>query len=679
MSGSRARFFILKILIVLMCTAVLYKLFDLQIIKGEDYKEIAENRLMTNIVTKAPRGEIFDRYGTALVTNKVGYSIVMQRSGMNNKELNDVIEKITDLLKSSYCKYYDSLPISQYPYEFTFKKSLEQSAAERKVEWFETNKYKDKYISADMGAQSVINAYKEIYEIDNSYSEEQSRRIIGVRYEADLHGFSSSTAFTLANDVSVEVVTRIKENPDIYKGITVIDDYVRIYEQPGLATHILGRTGKISADEYAKKSDSYGMNDIIGKQGIEQWAEDYLRGTDGLTGIQKLVNGEETVFEESIDPIAGDSVILTIDSKLQKSVEESLAKHIKSIRAQSGGNKKKGADCFAGAAVVLDVKSGDTLALASHPTYDMSKFNEDYEELVTDDDKPLWNRAVSGTYSPGSTFKPLTAIAAMQSGKLSTRETIEDKGIYRYYEDYQPACWIWSDYQSTHGRIGVSGAIENSCNYFFYEVGRRTGIDTLMEYASKFGLGQDTGIELNEETTGHMSSPEYKKQVVTNVTDSDWYGGDTLQAAIGQSYSLFTPVQLANYTATLANGGTRYKVNLIKSIRSSEDGSVVHETNPQVVEHLDINSSIINAVKDGMKRVVDEGSAANIFQNYPIPIGGKTGTAQVGNGSNNALFVAYAPFDNPQIAVTVVLEHGVSGANAAYVARDILDAYFNLD
>ena len=673
MSNGKARFFILKILTVLMCAAVLYRLFDLQILKGNEYKEVADTHLTTNIVAKAPRGEIFDRYGTALVTNKVGYSLVIQRAGMDDEELNGVLERLTDLLKSSYCEYYDTLPISYAPYEYTF------SSDEERNSWFGQNKYKDKYISADMSSKAVIDAFKAIYKINPSYTDEQARRIIGVRYEAELHGFSSSAAFTVADDVSVGVVTRIKEMSGDYKGVTVMDDYVRRYEKPGLATHILGRVGKISAEEYAEKSDSYGMNDIIGKQGIEQWAEDYLRGTDGITGSLKTVNGREITIEQDIAPKAGDYLVLTIDSGLQQTVEESLAKNIKNIRANSGRKSKNGADCYSGAAVVLDIKTGDTLALASCPTYDMSKFNEEYSSLVNNEAKPLWNRAVSGVYSPGSTFKPLAAIAAMQAGTLKPDEIIEDEGVYKFYQDYQPACWIWNDYHITHGKLNVSGAIENSCNYFFYEIGRRTGIETLGEYAAKFGLGAKTGIELNEETTGHMSSPEYKKQVVENVTSRDWYGGDTLQAAIGQSYSLFTPVQLANYTAAIANGGTRYKVNLIKSIRSSADGSLIKETQPQIAEKIDMKPEIINAVKDGMKKVVDEGSAANIFQNYPIAIGGKTGTAQVGNGSNNALFVAYAPFDDPQIAVTVVLEHGVSGANAAYVARDIFDKYFKVN
>ena len=672
MSGGKIRFSILKIISVLMCAAILYKLFDLQLVKGNGYREIADNRLSANIVVKAPRGEIFDRYGTPLVTNKVGYRLMIQRGNMGDAELNGSFERVTDLLKSSGCEYYDTFPINGGQYDFKATEGADVQTVRDK--WFEKSPYK-KYLTSDMSADAVMDKLKEIYEISPSYTEEQARRIIGIRYEADLQGFSSANAFTIAEDVNVEIVTRIKEKPDYYNGISVVNSYVRQYNKPGLATHILGRVGKISAEEYAEKSDTYGINDDIGKQGIEQWAEDYLRGTDGIAGSVKTLSGKEVTVDSGSAPKAGDYVVLTIDSDLQQTVEESLEKNIKSI--QKSGSKK-GADCNAGAVAVLDIKTGDTLALASYPSYDMSTFNEDYPSLVNDKSNPMWNRATSGTYSPGSTFKPLAAIAAMQTGKLSPTEVIEDKGVYEYYKDYQPSCWIWSEYKTTHGKLNVSGAIENSCNYFFYEVGRRTGIDALGEYAKKFGLGEKTGIELREEATGHMSSPEYKKEAVSSITASDWYGGDTRQTAIGQSYSLFTPLQLANYTAAIANGGTRYKVNLIKSIRSSADGSIVWESKPKAVENIDMQPEVIKAVKDGMKRVVDEGSASNIFQGYSVSIGGKTGTAQVGNGSNNALFVAYAPFDDPQIAVSVVLEHGVSGANAAYVARDIFDEYFGL-
>ena len=530
-----------------------------------------------------------------------------------------------------------------------------------------------------MTASEVVSAYKELYGVSDIYSEDDIRRIVGIRYEADIRGFSQVSPFTVADDVSVEVVAKIKERSNDFKGVSISNTYMREYQKPGLATHILGRTGKISAEEYEQLSASgYGMNDTLGKQGIEKWGEKYLKGIDGTTGSIKLSGTEGASLIENIAPVPGNSITLTIDSRLQETVEKSLENNIKRIQHSGGVKNKDGGDCNAGAAVVIDIKTGDTLAAASYPSYDMSRFNEDYQSLLENEAKPMWNRAVSGLYSPGSTFKPLVAIAAMESGNLKPGEIIEDKGIYTAYTDYRPTCWIWSesDMTQTHGHLDVSGAIENSCNYFFYEVGDRMGIKVLDEYAEKFGLGKYTGIELGEESSGGMASPEYKKSIIKNITSRDWYSGDTLQASIGQSYSLFTPVQLANYAAAIANGGTHYKVNLVKSIRSSVDGSLVYEAVPEVRDSVEMDKSVLQAVKNGMRRVIDEGSAASVFTDYDIPIGGKTGTAQVGNGSNNAVFIAYAPFDNPQIAVSVVLEHGVRGTNAASVAKDIFDFYF---
>lgn len=681
MPNSKVRFAIIKIVIVIMLIAIAYKLFDLQVMKGAQYEEVSANRLMTNIVEKAPRGEILDRYGTAMVSNKVGYSVVMQKTGMSDNELNEMIRKLVGLLEQHGTDYYDSLPISNYaPYDFVFEDADEDGSVEYEWnEWFKNNKYTGKKLAQNMSADAVMGAYKEIYGVSEEYSPEEQRKIIGIRYEADTRGFSQTSPFVLADDIDVEMVTELKERRNEFKGVTVTNSYVREYNMPGIATHILGRTGKIDAEEYeAHKSEGYGYNDIIGKQGIEKWAESYLRGTDGTSGTLKKVSGEEVVVADDVDPIPGNYVVMTIDSELQKVAEESLDRTIKNIRASGGVKDKDGDDCNAGAAVVIDVKTGDLLTSASYPTYDMSTFNEDYQSLLENDAKPMWNRSVSGLYSPGSTFKPLTAIAALQTGNIGINEIIEDKGVYREYKDYQPVCWIWSEYQTTHGKQNVSQALENSCNYFFYEVGRRLGINKLGEYAAKFGLGQLTGVELDEEASGHMASPAYKKEIIKNVTSQDWYDGDTLQAAIGQSYSLFTPLQLANYTATIANGGTRFKVNLIKSIRSSDDGRTIKEFQPAIEEKIDIDASALSAVKDGMKRVADEGSAAELFANYPIKIGGKTGTAQLGNGSNNAVFVAFAPFDDPEIAVAVVLEHGVRGTNAGYVAKDIFDKYFNI-
>lgn len=678
MPNAKFRFVILKIIMLILLAAIAVRLFDMQLINGERYNEAANNKLVTNIVAKAPRGEILDRYGEPLVTNKVGYSIVMQDVGLSNEEKNSMLKTLIDIMYETGCTFYDELPVSYSPYEFIFADKNEDGyTLDEEAEWFSDNKYLDKKITASMSADEIINAYKEIYGINDDYDVHTQRKLVAIRYGADIYGMSATLSYTIADDVSIETVTRIKENQSLLKGISIINSYVRQYEKPGLATHILGRTGKISAEEYSANAEKgYGFNDIIGKQGIEKWAESYLRGTDGTLGsVQDVEDKEKSPVET--EPIPGNYVVLTIDSKLQEVTEKSLERNIKNIKAT--GSKNKGDDCDAGAAVAIDIKTGDVLALASYPSYDMSRFNEDYSKLLEDEGKPLINRAVSGMYSPGSTFKPLTAIAAMQSGNLEVNEKINGEGIYRFYADYQPTCWIWNEYKLTHGSQDVTAALENSCNYFFYEVGRRTGIDTLGEYAAKFGLGELTGIELGEESSGHMASPEYKRQVVKSATSRDWYGGDTLQAAIGQSYSLFTPVQLANYAATIANGGTRYKVNLIKSIRSSVDGTVIKEFVPEAVADVGMDNKILNAVKNGMKKVVDDGSASSIFSNYAIQIGGKTGTAQVGDGSNNAIFIAYAPFDNPEIAVAVVLEHGVRGTNAGYIAKDMFDEYFDLN
>ena len=666
MHNSKYRFFILKATAVLMLAMITVRLFSMQVIDGEVYVKTAESRASTGTVTKAPRGDILDKYGRVLVTNKSGYSVRLKKTSDDDVKINEIVSEIVSILEDTENPVVNSLPITlEYPYEFEFEdRNDNDSSSDEKDNWFENNKHN---LNSDMSADDVIRAYCDIYGISGDYKSEHIRSMVSVRYETDVKQYSSVTPVTVVEDINAEAITAIKSLNEGIDGVIVAEDYARAYTTPGLATHILGRTGQISSDEYQKnKQNGYGINDTIGKQGIERWAEKYLRGKDGVTGTYTEIDGKTVELSEGQEPVPGNYVMLTIDYDIQATLEKSLENTIKAI----------GGDCNAGGAVVLDVNTGDTLAIASYPTYDMTTFDEDYSKIVQNESNPMLNRAVSGLYSPGSTFKPLTAIAGIQSGVVTTKEHITCTGIYDYYKDYQPSCWIWSEYNSTHGAQDVTHAIENSCNVYFYELGRRLGIDRLDEYAKKFGLGEYTGIELTEETAGHMASPEYKKQAVVNVTDSDWFGGDTLQAAIGQSYSLFTPVQLASYCATIANGGTRYKVNLIDSIRSSVDGSVVEEFGSEVVEKIDMNSQTVDQIHNGMKKVVDEGSARSIFEGYPIAVGGKTGTAQLGKGANNAVFIAFAPFDNPKIAVAVVLEHGVRGTNAGRVARDVFDQYF---
>lgn len=669
MINSGIRFFIIKLIIFLMMSVIIFRLFELQVVKGDEYREITRDRLNVNMISEAPRGQIYDRYATPLVTNRAGYSLQIFKNDLTDKEFNDMLLKLLRVLKSTGNEFLDTLPISDYPFEFIFE------TKEEKDEWFSENHR----LKKNMSAEEVMEKYiYDIYHIPGNYTPEETRGVVGIRYELDKNGFSALNPVVIFEDIGVELVSAIKERQREFPCVMVKSTYYREYKNGIYASHVIGTTGKLNTKEYEEyKEDGYRYSDIIGKQGIEKYAEKYLRGTDGTRGIEKEVNSKKVTLVRKKNAVSGDSVILTIDINMQKVLEDSLENTIKSI-SQNGG-KTTGEDANAGAGVVIDIKTGDVLACASYPTYDLSSFNRDYSVLLRNEAKPLWNRAVSGTYTPGSTFKPLVAISALQSKTVTVDEKINDEGIYRFYEDYQPKCWIWQENGSTHANINISDAIENSCNYFFYEIGRRTGIDKIAEYGLKFGLGELTGIELPEEVKGNIANPEYKKKVVKNQSEKRWFGADTLQASIGQSYHAITPVQLANYAATIANGGTRYKVNLIKNIRSAEDNSIVIENKPTVICKIDITEENLNAVKEGMKNVVDEGSAQAIFKDYPIKIGGKTGTAQLGkNVSNNAFFIAFAPFEDPEIAICVAIEHGVRGANAAYVARDVFDYYFKI-
>lgn len=668
---DKNRFRVITAAIVIIVGALFVRLFYLQVINGEAYYEKTQNRISSTYAEKAPRGEILDRYGKPLVTNRVGYSLKLQKGEATGKKLNDMLFEILGILEECGYEYNDSLPVSKnYPFEFTFAdENGDGSTEDEKESWFSSKKK----LTKDMSANEVIDYYRQnTYGIGEEYSAEEARKIVGIRYDISLSGFSAVSPFTIAEDIDVNVITKIKERKADFEGVYVTKEYYRSYSEGNLAAHILGGVGKIDAEEYAENKDKgYGYNDMIGKRGVEKMFENYLRGKDGIKSQDENI--------EDVAAEAGNYVVLTLDSDLQKATEASLENRIKEIAAKGGDPKeKKGGDADAGAAVVIDVKNGDVLACASYPTYNPAEFNKNYSELISNPANPIWNRAISGGYAPGSTFKPLVAIAALETGSVTLNEEIECNGIYTFYEDYQPKCWIWSSLKQTHGKLNVKQAIEYSCNCYFYEAGRRTGIEAINKYAKMFGLGELTGIGFSEEAKGNISNPEYKEKVEKNEENKRWYPADTIITAIGQSYSYFTPIQLANYAATIANGGTLYKTQIVKSIRSTTDGSEVYKTEPTVRGIVEVSDENLEAVKQGMYGVVDEGSASSIFANYPISVGGKTGTAQVGsNVSDNALFIAFAPFENPEIAVAVVLENGVKGANAAYVAKDIFDAYFS--
>ena len=672
---DQSRYKVYTAFVGVLALLIVARLFWMQIICGEDYLLQAEQKQLRSVTVSAPRGEIVDRYGQPLVTNKAGYSVQIQKTNLTNDEFNAILLKIYNLITEHGEEVLQTLPIASNPLRYTFSEGTNlqegQSAADAEAKWKEEQKF-----DAAITPQEALEKLRKRYKIAEEYSEEDAVKIVSLRYEMEIRDFSVSTPFTVASDVDMNLVTKLKEEQAEYPCVNITTEYFRQYSQGNLAAHLLGRTGVISSDEYAElKSQGYKMTDEVGKQGIEKEFETFLKGTDGYTSLVQTPNGFEVQPDSGKDPIPGNYVVLTLDSKLQTVLEQSLAKTIEDIRSRGGDpSEKSGGDAYSGAAVVMNPKNAEILAMASWPTFDPATFNEQYNTLANDPNKPIWNRAISGTYEPGSTFKMLTSIAALESGVITPQTVIEDEGIYKYYDDYQPKCWIYTKSGRTHGAQTVTDAVKNSCNYFYYEVGRLMGIETLNDYAKKFGFGERTGFELaSEESKGRLAGPEDREA----YGGEPWRPGDTLQAAIGQSDNLFTPLQLANYLSTLINGGNRYKPHIVKTIRSPIDGSVVLEKEPELVESIPMHEENIDAVLNGMLGVTEDGTASSHFREYPIEVGGKTGSAQVAVGSDNGLFVGYAPFDEPEIAIAVVIEHGNSGGDVVPVVKDVLDAYFN--
>ena len=654
------RFIFIYIFLAIFAVICIVRLFDLQIVNGDAYREQAENRLVRACTIKAPRGEIVDRYGVPIVTNSMGYYVLLQSVDRNDSALNEKISALIDICNEDQVEYFDDFPISYAPYKFTF--SGDNSRKEL-AEWKNENNL-NKYNSAE----EVINYYFNKYDISEDYDNNKARDIAAVRYTMETKNFSVMNPYTFTNNISMETVQKIKECEFDLKGVSVEIEPVREYPYGSMAAHILGRTDIIYSEEYMElRNQGYGMNDIIGKDGLEKVLEKYLKGKDGYKRVEQTRSGAVSQTLGVKEAETTNYAVLTLDVGLQQIAEEALAESIAATRGE------KGYDCYSGAAVAVDISSGDVLAMASLPSYEPTEYTKSYNKLLKDPHKPLFNRALDGAYTPGSTFKPLVAIAALEEGLISPTDTIEDKGVYRYYApSYQPTCLIWKSTGKTHGSINVSQAIGVSCNYFFFDVGRRLTIDTLDKYAHLFGLGEKTGIELSE-SKGIVAGPEYRETL-----NMEWYPGDTLQAAIGQSDNMFTPAQLASYVSTILNKGNRYALHLVKEVRSYKTGEIVYKNEPKVLSQTEISDSTVAAVKDGMRRVTEDGTAKAVFEDFPVSVGGKTGTAEVSRGSDTVLFVGFAPYDNPQIAVAVVLEHGATSSYAAKVARAMFEYYLGL-
>lgn len=512
------RFNILTVLIYVIGIILIAKLFSLQIVHGAEYKEQSNTRLTRESTLEASRGAILDKTGTSLVTSKMEFSLEMYKSKVDTDTLNQSILNMIQVLEKYQCSYANTFPIKMEPFEYT----IENEALSN---WKKANN-----IEAEMSAEKAFFKFKDKYKIKNSNLQEISK-IIAIRYLIAQNGYSSTKSVTISEGIPREAVAEFSESSEKFAGINIVVKPVREYTSGNLASHILGYAGKISSEEYESRKNYYSQNDLIGKTGIEYVFEEYLKGKNGTKQIDMAVDGTTTAEYVSQEAIAGSDVVLTIDANLQRITEEALKANIQKIATGGFG---KAYDARAGAAVVMNVNTGEVLAMASYPDYTPADFvggisNENWAKYRDNEAKPLLNKAMQNSYSPGSTFKMVTAIAGLESGVIQLNTRINDTGIYTKYRDYQPRCWIYTDTRRGHGNLDVSGAIEKSCNYFFYETSDKMGIDNLVRFAKYFGLGTKTGIELQSETAGALASKETWANLHPN---EPWGPGNTLQAAI---------------------------------------------------------------------------------------------------------------------------------------------------
>ena len=606
---------------------------------------------------------------------------------------NAVILQMINLVEAAGETYTDDLPITlEPPFEYTNMTDIQRTLLDAYL--------KAKGLDEDTTAVELMSYFRTRYEIANSYTAEEMRKIASVRYAVNVRYEINTNSYIFVEDASIDLISDLMGV--VGNVVEVETSYVREYSTQ-YAAHILGYVQAMSEEDMAKyrpedENSGYDYDTKVGRDGVEAAFEDWLHGTNGEARVKRTANGTVTSTVYLEDPVPGNHVYLTIDIQLQEQAERILETGIYELQIERNDDNAEAVaegrldevreDIQGGAIVVVDVKTGEPLAIASYPTYDLATIIEDYADLLEADYDPLFNRALMGAYAPGSTFKPCTAIAGLTENIINTETQIECTGIFTKYESqgYAPACWIYTqmDGQLTHGYDNVTEALKDSCNIFFYTVADDLGIRKLMEYAEDFGLGESTGIELTE-TTGNMSNPDNH----LNYDVDGWVDGDTVQAGIGQSDSMFTPLQIAEYCAAIANGGTRHSAALLKSVRSYDYSRQLYQNKTEVLSIVDSADYNWAAVQRGMYLMANDiTSSSNTvyytlgnysYNGVSLPVAAKTGTSQLGEGkTNNAIFMCYAPFDDPEIAVAIVVERGLSGANLSRMARNVLDAYFSL-
>lgn len=642
------------------------RLVDWQIVHGSEYRELAKRSTSYTVQTDATRGEILDKNGDGIVVNTTHYKIVIDKLYANEETLDTNLLALINLMNLTGDKWEDTLPIELSGNTLSYKKGAEDEIA---------TLLSEDYLNLDENT-TVQDCYKKLlgrYKIDENLSLSEQRNLVSVHYNMELTGYSSSNPYVFAKDIKRSTVSAVSENTQGVSGIDVQTYLVRKAQDNDLAPHILGALGSITEEEYEKLKDgekTYSLTDSVGKFGIELAFESQLKGEGGMKIIKRNSDGTIVDTIETIDSKPGNTVYLTLDKKLQETAVKSLAENVKAAKAQGVATKQSyggsgwGEDCETGAVVMLSVKDFSVLAAASYPTYDLNKYSQYgdyYVKLSENKNSPMYNRISVGSFACGSVYKPCVACAALEEKTITKDTEIFCKQEYDYYPSNVVHCMHY------HGDENVTGAIAQSCNYFFAETGRRLGIETMYLYSEKFGLGEYTGIEI-EESKGTLAGRD----------STSWMPGNTVQAAIGQSDNAFTPLQLATYAATLANDGTRLKTHVVSKVTDYERTKTIEDySKPTVVDTCGISKENLDIVQKAMFEVTqsEDGTAYSMFGDYKVKVAAKTGTAE-NAGSDHTTFICYAPFDKPEVAVAVVIEHGAKGRYSMQVAKDLLDAYF---
>lgn len=670
---TRLRSGLLMGLFVLIVCFFGWKLFRLQVVET---KGKTDNQTTFTSVTrvKAARGDILDRNGNAMVSNRASYDLVFNYYVIFSADgTNDALLRLVKLCQEQGIAYNEHFPVSKTrPFSYTLE---DYSSAYQG--YFQSYLASRGNLDSDITAPLLMKKLRTAYGIPEDWSDEDARLVIGVRYELALRGgITNLPNYVFIEDAADTVLSAIRELN--VPGLNVEPSTVREYNTK-YAAHILGFVGAMSPEqwEHYKNVEGYEMDSQVGQDGLEKAFEEQLHGVDGLR--EDVVTADGTVVSTRYlqEPKAGNNVEISIDLNLQTIAENELADTIEKLRA-STNEKADGKDAQGGAVVAMNVKTGEILVCGSYPTYDLSRYFEDYEEILKTEYDPLFNRALQGTYPPGSTYKMSMVVAAINTGIINSQTTIYDKGVFDKYDNFAPTCLAYASGYS-HGDINAAEALQESCNYFFYVLGDELSIDVMDATAKGFGLGEATGVELYEEV-GHRSNPTTKEEIYTG-SDAQWYTGDQILTAIGQADNRFTPLQLCVYASTLANRGTRYGATFMNRVVSADYRSLVEENIPKVLSTIEIKDEAYQTYLTGMKLVCTDGTAESVFGDYPISVAAKTGTAETDKvgASANGSFLCFAPADDPEIAIAVYGEQAGHGTSIATVAKAILDSYFEVD